>query len=71
MRGRYYNTFYSSEARMVLQRRASIEYGVQRHLSCAARGADRMPDQFRSDTEHLQAPTPLHMTLPTRSTYSH
>lgn len=31
-----------------------------RHLSGAVRGADRMPDQFSSDIEHLQAqPTPL------------
>lgn len=31
-----------------------------RHLSGAARGSDRMPDQLSSDIAHLQAqPTPL------------
>lgn len=36
----------------------STDGSVQRHLSGAARGSNRMPDQFCSDTEHLQAKPP-------------
>lgn len=34
----------------------SSDGSVQRHLSGAARDSNRMPDQFCSDTEHLQPP---------------